>query len=483
MVMIPLRSVQQRSLEEVVEEHIGKDTYGQLKELAGDRCLIILEGLDEMAFDRQQKDRFFVRLVKTCTLFEKVKILITSRPHACIKLKPGRRIEIMGFGKAEIKEYVEKSFPNSQDADTFLHQLEEKVYLHSLCYVPMNLVMIIEIFLCKNKHFPSTMTELYQTFIVMTLHEQLQRSCESNKSVISSGAVTSANREALSKMLPGIPEDSVEIVYLLSKLAYFGLFERYSEIKVDGEDDEVDGEDDGVDGEDDEAGLDTWKDPKIIFTSEDLVNCAVNVKDAFDVLGFLKASHILQLPTSITTYSFTHLTVQEYFAALYIAMLPDHEQYHLMVKHIYDYSSSLVFPFMCGITSLKSSKNFKFVIDQVSGEIRESFICLPIRAVKCLYESKCVQSVSQFTLDFRHHGLLPYDCLCASFVLCHYPVTCLYLSFCYITDQGAEQLAKYFSAKKAICKLVYLELWCNDLTASGLCSVMKIVKSSKCHPS
>lgn len=482
MIMIPLRSVQHASLEKVIEEHVGKDSYEQLKESAGARCLIILEGLDEITFDRQQRDPFFVRLVKECTLFEEAKVLITSRPHACIQLKPGRRIEIMGFGKAQIKEYVEKSLPDCQDVDTFLQHLEEKVYLRSLCYVPMNLIMIIEIFLCKNKQFPSTMTELYQTFVVMTLHKQLQRSCKDNKSVISSATIISANREALCKILPCIPEDSVETVFFLSKLAYFGLFEWYCKVKPffdDVDEDNEPNEDDETD-EAYEVGLYEWKDPKIIFTSKNLTDCGANVTNNFDGLGFLKASHIQQLPTGITTYSFTHLTVQEYFAALYIAMLPDREQHHLIVKYVSDYSSTLVFPFICGITSLKCKETFQFVIDQASCEIRESRISLPIRirAVKGLYESKCVQSTSTFGLDFRHHDLLPYECLCASFVLMNYPVVYLYLSFCHITDQLAEQLAKYFPTNKAACKLVELEMWSSGLTANGLSSVMKIVQSS-----
>ena len=425
-----------------------------------------------------------MRLVKECTLFEEAKVFITSRPHACIKLKPGGRIEIMGFGKAQIKEYVEKSLPGSQDIDAFLQHLDDKVYLCSLCYVPMNLAMVIEIFLCKNKQFPSTMTELCETFVMMTLHRQIQRSCKDNKSVMSSAAMTSANREALCKILPGIPEDSVETVFLLSKLAYSGLFKWYSEIKAFFEyDDDEDDDDEGDEiGEANEVGLDEWKDPKIIFTLEGLDHCGMNGTNNFDGLGFLKASHVQQLPTGITTYSFTHVTVQEYFAALYIAMLPDQEQYRLMVEYVYDYSSSLVFPFICGITRLKCKETFQCVIDQASSVIQESFICLPIRAVKCLYESKCVQSTSTFSLDFRHHSVLPYECLCASFVLVNYPVSCLYLSFCNITVQRAEQLAKYFPAKKAACNLFFLELWDNGLTSTGFSSVMKIVKSSKYYP-
>ena len=47
-IMIPLRSVQERSLEEAMMEYVGEDDYPMLKKSAGSRCLLILEGLDEM---------------------------------------------------------------------------------------------------------------------------------------------------------------------------------------------------------------------------------------------------------------------------------------------------------------------------------------------------------------------------------------------------------------------------------------------------
>ena len=52
-VLIPMRCVQQRSLEEVIIEYIEEE---QLKKSAGSRCLIVLEGLDEMAVDHQKSD-------------------------------------------------------------------------------------------------------------------------------------------------------------------------------------------------------------------------------------------------------------------------------------------------------------------------------------------------------------------------------------------------------------------------------------------
>ena len=218
-ILIPLRSVQQRSLEEVMMEHIGEENYQQLKKSAGSRCLIILEGLDEMAIDCRQGDPFLLRLIKECTIFEEAIVMITSRPHACEEIDAGRRVEVVGFGKDEIREFVEKSFPNDvHSVEEFLRQLDEYPQLHSLCYVPMNLVMIVDIFNCNEKKLPSTLTELYQLFIVMTLKRQVKKENVKKKekplcsSVVAVRAVADSVEETLYVMLKGIPIETVGIV-------------------------------------------------------------------------------------------------------------------------------------------------------------------------------------------------------------------------------------------------------------------------------
>ena len=77
-VLIPLRSVEQMLFEEVIVEHIGEENYQQMKKSAGSRCLIILEGFDELAINRRQSDPFLLCLIKKCTVLEEVTILITS---------------------------------------------------------------------------------------------------------------------------------------------------------------------------------------------------------------------------------------------------------------------------------------------------------------------------------------------------------------------------------------------------------------------
>ena len=68
-------------------------------------------GMDEMTAERRENDPFINRLIK-CTLLEEATIMITSRSHACENLDASRRVEVVGFGKKEIREFVEKAFPN-----------------------------------------------------------------------------------------------------------------------------------------------------------------------------------------------------------------------------------------------------------------------------------------------------------------------------------------------------------------------------------
>ena len=333
-VLIPLRSVQQRSLEEVIVKHIGEENYQQVKKSEGSRCLIILEGFDELSINRRQSDPFLLCLIEECTVLEEATILITSRPHACEEIDAGRRVEVVGFGNDQIREFVENYFPQDvQSVQEFLQQLDEYPQLHSLCYIPMNLVMIVDIFQCSEKKLPSTLTELYQVFIVMTLKRQVKKENVTKKpAVCSSVAVRAADsvEETLCVMLRGIPKETVGIVLRLSRLAYRGFFDWYCHRE----------------SKDTHGFKMKWKEPKIIFTESDLIQCDIEVTSDFDGFGLLKATQTHQLLTDINTYSFNHLSIQEYLCAVYISLQSQQEQLRLLREHFHEYPN--VFTYVCG---------------------------------------------------------------------------------------------------------------------------------------
>ena len=460
-VLIPLRSVQQRSLEEVIVEHIGEENYQQMKKSAGSRCLIILEGFDELAIDRRQSDPFLLRLIKECTVLEEATILITSRPHACEGIDAGRRVEVAGFGKDEIKYFVEQSFPNNaQSVEEFVRQLDEYPQLHSLCYIPMNLVMIVDIFQCSENELPSTLTGLYQVFIVLTLKRQIKKENAAKKPAVCSPVTATDStsvEERLCVMLRGIPKQTIGTVLRLCKLAYQGFFWRK------------------------ENDCKKWKEPKIIFTESDLVDCDIEVTSDFDGFGLLIVTNTHQLLTDINTYNFNHLTIQEYLCAVYISLQSEQEQLHLLRTHFREYPN--VFTFICGLTGVASSEMFCFIYSNLTSP--GSFLggdLIVITAMRCINESKQKsgphQSFSPLTLDMTFNTLLPYDCLCLSNVLSCYPVSQLKMMDCNIGNKGAELLVKHCPNKNSQL-LEELDLSGNHLTSEGIEHVMKIVRTSE----
>ena len=188
-ILIPIRAVQQKSLKLVMVEHVGSlEAYQELESSLGAGCLIILEGLDEMAV-KVLNDPFFNSVVEENTLFEEATVMITSRPHVCKNLLFSRKIEIVGFGEVQIKRFVEMSFSNDcSAAETFLKQVKDYPSLYGLCYVPLSLAMVIEIFRCNQKMLPSSLIRLYQLVILMVLHRQVKKDSRQIQSVTTIGS-------------------------------------------------------------------------------------------------------------------------------------------------------------------------------------------------------------------------------------------------------------------------------------------------------
>ena len=451
-IMITLRTVQQRSLEDVIKKLIGEDAYHLLKKSLGVKCLIILEGLDEMAAERRQKDSLLMELVKDVPIeFVKARILITSRPNACQELKANRTIEIIGLGDKEIMEFVQNSFPgDTQSVKAFSKQLDEYPQLYSLCYVPMSLVMIVRIFKYKQQSLPSTLTELYHLFIVMTLKREEKKKLITKHLV--STTVICAAAEMLCKVFADIPSEEIKTLLALCKLAYCSFFEWHREGKYN------------------------WrtyiqqKEPRIIFTENDLTQSGIELSDDFDGHGLLQVETLYQLTGDCVTYNFIHLTVQEFLCAVYMLTLSQEEQCHLLKEYFDDYPNIMIL--YCGLTRL----DFHQVVYSKLTSCHST-----VTAVKCWYEGQWNnaphKSTSPFALDMSDITLLPYDLLCLSYTCCHYPVTKLNLSRCHIGDKGAGILAKWCLNKNKTTKLQELNLSWNNLTSEGMKHVMKIVTS------
>ena len=448
-ILLLLRSIQQQSTEQVFKELIGKEAFQELTDSRGTKCLIILEGFDEVTLERQQSDNILTKLINS-KMLQYSTIVVTSRPHACQELmkKANKIIEILGFGDKEITEFVQDLLPLDKTSEMFLQQLEEHPQLYSLCHVPISLAMIIDIFK-EMKSLPSTLTELYYRFIVMMLVRESGKVKE--KSLIMTVPVTNSVEEILHQTLPDVPKEKLGSICLLSKLAFYGFFAV------------------------DENNRITKRNQKIIFVQNDLIQCGIVNTDNYDGHSLLKMETLHHFAGGQMTFNFIHLTIQEFMCAVYMLTLSQEEQYHLLNKHFDDYPNILIL--YCGLTKL----NFHQV---VSSKLTTRYST--VTAVKCLYEGQQniaphIKSLSPFVLAMSTITLLPYDCHCLSYVLCHYPVTQLDLTSCHIRDKNAGILAKWCFNKNNT-KLQNLNLGSNNLTSEGMKHVMKIVTSKPHYP-
>ena len=462
-ILIPMRSVQQRSLEEVFVKYTEEEVYQQLKKSGGSRCLIILEGLDEIAADHLESDEFYIRLINDCAVLEESTILVTSRPHACSKLNANRQVEVIGFGADQIEEFIKSLFPTDEHSvSELLRQLNDYLHIKSLCYVPLNLVMITDIYQCsQNKKLPSTITELYRLFLVMILQR------EDKKSVCSGAPLTTANYESLKKMLPGIPINAIGTVFLLCKLSFCGFFDWYTD-KM----------------EKNFLGCEKkWKDPKIIFTMADLAQCGIEVTSEFDGFGLLKATHLHEVPTDTSSYNFSHLTIQEFLTSLYITLLPQQEQISLMNDHFDSYPN--VFIFLCGLKRLECNEMYQIVYSKFMQPSTGPFLSSNpdvVPTARCLYESDFTsQSTVPVKLNMSNNQLTLYDCYCASHVISHYPVLEVNMVWCHMDNTKVAVLGKQYSDSRSSQIMEVLNFGANDLTAVGMVDVMKMVKTSEPH--
>jgi len=322
----------------------------------------------------------------------------------------------------------------------------------------MNLGMILDIFHCNEKKLPPTLTELYQLFIVMTLKRQVKKE-NVKKLMCPSVAVTTAEKK-LSRMLRDIPKETVGVVVCLSRLAYQGCFDWYKE------------------GE-----YSWWKEPKIIFTESDLIQCDIEVTSDFDGFGLLKATPTHQLLTDTNTYNFNHLTVQEFLCAVYISLQSQEKQVDLLKEHFDEYPN--IFNFVCGLTGLESSEMSHFIYSKLTspGKLWRGDPNV-ITAMRCINESKKHngpdQSVSSIALNMTINSLLPYDCVCLSNILSCCPVSKLMMNSCMIGNKGAELLMKHYPNKNTTGQLLEeLHFGDNQVTGEGIVDVMKIVRTSE----
>ncbi|XP_068800600.1 NACHT, LRR and PYD domains-containing protein 6 isoform X2 [Struthio camelus] len=382
-----------------------------------EKLLFVIDGFDELrfSFDRPQADLCSQPWEKRpvdiilSSLFRKTvlhdcSLLITTRPAALQKLSKclecERHVEILGFSEAERKEYFHKFFENREQAATAFQFVRGNETLFTMCLVPIMCWIICTVM----KQQLSRKRDLTQSTKTMT-----------GIYILYLSALLSSLSSELKQSMP-------EVLRRLCSLAA-----------------------DGV-----------WK-QKVLFTEEEVHEYALEDRK---VLPLLLNEHTFHKDIDcISTYSFIHLSFQEFFAALFYLLEDEGEAQMLPAdptrdvnKLLENYSNSrnyfmLTVRFLFGLLNeerrntlqketgckispkitqklltwlQESQKNALAVLTQETTVIRELELC------QCLYEIQderfVTTALDHFTgMYFRGVNLNQFDQIVLSFTIKNFP--------------------------------------------------------------
>ena len=263
---------------EIVYQHI-RDTFG-------DRVLIMFDGYDELSKLQKTETSIFNQILES-KLLPSASIIVTSRPVATATLPDAfkdhtqQHIEVVGFTKKDIDKYIKCKFSvDPYLLQSFKEYISSHQFISTLMYVPLHCAIVTDLYQMywrkgKRDFAPKTITQLYTCF----LHSLLERYLDDH-------SVYGPQRLSI-EMLSNLPQDVYDDLMKLAQLAAKGIEEKQ-------------------------------------YVFDDLTCNTLGLMQSVDD----NESH---KPKS-TSYSFLHLTLQEYLAALYWSTLPSENTSHLFLE-------------------------------------------------------------------------------------------------------------------------------------------------------
>uniref|UniRef100_A0A8B9V8D0 CARD domain-containing protein n=1 Tax=Anas zonorhyncha TaxID=75864 RepID=A0A8B9V8D0_9AVES len=222
-----------------------------------------------------QVDNLITNIIRG-NLLQEASVWVTSRPTAASQIPGGlvdRMTEIRGFGAAEMKEFLDQMFLDNRDLSSqVLHHIKANRSLHIMCTVPSfcrisgsSIGYYLKTSTDQSQEMtaaPKTLSEIYSYYFKMALSSDWPEK----------------QRETL--RIEQAVNNSKKILGSLGRLAFYGLLKR-----------------------------------KYVFYEQDMKTYGID-------LSLLQSSLCSRLllkeeVQSSTAYYFSHLTIQEFLAAIY----------------------------------------------------------------------------------------------------------------------------------------------------------------------
>ena len=422
----------------------------------GEGVVIIFDGFDELSEENRKKS-IVVDIINRRILARSC-LVITSRPTASLNLLAtvDRRVEIVGFTEEDRLNYIQTALEGKNEkVNALKHYLQSNPTINALCYIPLNMTILLCLAEDGIDKLPKTQTEMYKKFIKMTIVRFLKR-YEKHTTVIS---------------ITELPHPHNKLFVELAKLAYEAL-----------------------------------NSDKIIFTLLEIKEACPNLTmttSNWSGLGLLKAVQYfsVEMGNDQVTFHFLHFSIQEFMAAWYISTLSQGKQVELLKKTFWSHRYYNTWIMYVGITCGSSfalrhflSGNWfqfyskLFTPSKVSKQyLKDKMKCLHL--FQCLVEANkgnIIVSVTQLfqdnQIDLSNQTLLPSDLNTLGFFLIrslNKEWDKLDLSNCNIGNKGSNILCDRFLDKdvRSIVTIKMVNFSYNQLNFSSLTRLFGLFNS------
>ena len=250
-----------------------KSIAEELVNVQGRNLLLILDGFDEISHSFHENS--VIKSILCRELLPKCTIILTTRPVAKAALKSvcqprvDKHIEIIGFTEEERVRYITEVFSKEPELQVnFLKYMFLVPHIKSMMYIPLNCAIIAQVYYeSQSSRHITTRTQLYKalTHSLLVRHMKMKNSDFEYES-----------------MLPeGLDKEHMEMFKALAKFA----FDNYHK----------------------------GRRRKVTFFKEDIPEGLVH-------FGFMNESTEMYASKGVErTFSFLHLSLQEYLAAWHMA--------------------------------------------------------------------------------------------------------------------------------------------------------------------
>ena len=241
---------------------------------------IVFDGYDEY----NNSSYSIITKILNRKVLPKCRIIVTSRPTAYDKLHDlaDVRVSLMGFTDDSKTQYIKQELMDSPDKiKKLLSYLNTHTAIKSICYMPMMMTILVRIFKQKKYVLPSNLTELYDSFIALTMCHHLQKHNISGDVFVT---------------LENFPMEYKAVLTDLSKFAFL-----------------------------------TLQNKQKVFSKEDIKNLCPNsslTSSNLEILGIINSVKYICIDKGDThLFSFLHLSIHQYLAAYHLNSNDQCEQF------------------------------------------------------------------------------------------------------------------------------------------------------------